>query len=448
MSELASICETAFNECLKLGAEEVEVYASNVNEKQVIIERDEIRLGKTQYNSGIGIRVILKKSLGFACVNSLEKRSVKAISKRAVKLAKSSPADKFNVLPPKMRLPTIKALYDKEAENFSSEDCVEAAKLMLDTIKDCEGKILVESGEFSSLINENAIVNSYGIHASEKKSLFSWYVLGRMTSGEISFCDHEFGETTMVEGINVEKTALDFVKRVKKYVKAKKVKRFKGDVILTPNAASVLIADVIAHAVNSENVQKGTFPLFKGKIGAQVASQLITVEDNGILPGGVGSGVFDREGVPHQRTVLIERGKLKNYLYHTSSAARQNKRTTGNAVGGYRDLPKVSITNLKFENGDMTIDEMIESTNRGIIVNGFRGFPLISGDFSGAIKGSEYIVKGETQYCVKDAAISGNIRKSLMKIDAVSLDVKIMSQFILPYFRIKDMYVSSHSEDG
>ncbi|MCK5547452.1 MAG: TldD/PmbA family protein, partial [Thermoplasmata archaeon] len=335
------ICEYVVKKGLKAGADEVEVYAAKEKELSVIFERNDVNIGKAHEMSGVGIRVFKNKSLGYSSVNSLSKSEVEKAVERAMKLANAAPPDKFNELPDKKPLQKIEGLYDNDSKNFSSEQALDHATRMFRTAKDYDKRITVDWCEFSATVGEDALMNSRGVEAGENDSTFTYVISGMARDGdEVSSMDYMFDGTHSVKEIAVEQVAKDFAERVVNSLGAKKIESFKGSVVLSPQTSEELIGSIIAYSSDANHVQKGASK-FKGQMGKEVASGILTVKDDGTLPGGLGSSSFDREGLPHKPLTIIDKGVLSAYLYNTYTANKEGLASSSHASGNTRGPPTI-----------------------------------------------------------------------------------------------------------
>lgn len=440
---ISDVCEFALKEALKQGADEAEIYAGIDKEITVSFERNDVNIGKSHEISGLGIRVFKNKSLGFSSVNSLSKAEVEKAVESALKLARASPQDKFNELPDRKTLRKIGGLYDKESECFSSDQSLEYATRMFRTAKDFDKRITVDTCEFTASIGEHALKTSRGIEAEEKHSTFTYIILGMARDGdEVSTMDYQFDGTHSVKEIACEELAKEFAERVIKSLGAKKTKSFKGSAVLSPNTSVELIGSVIEHSCDSNNVQKGA-SRFKGKMREEVASEILTVKDDGTLPGGLGSASFDREGLPHKPLTLINRGVLSAYMYNTYTSKKEGLSSTAHAAGNTRAPPSIGPTNFMVDPGKEGWLDIVADVKKGILVSRFSGVPqMISGDFSGVVKGGWLIENGELVKPLIEVMIAGNIFELLKKVSGVSKERKKVLNFVMPYVRIDDVSIT------
>jgi PmbA protein len=185
-------------------------------------------------------------------------------------------------------------------------------------------------------------------------------------------------------------------------------------VILDPVAAASFLG-VLAGALSAESVLKGR-SLLAGRIGQQVAANLVTLIDDGRLIEGPSVAPFDDEGVPTARTLLIEGGFLRGFLHDTYTATKAGERSTGNAGrGGYRTVPGVSPSNLFLEPGEVSPEDLLAQADHGVYVQ------EVSGLHSGANPISGEFSVGATGLRIQDGTFADPLRE--MTIASTLLDV-------------------------
>jgi PmbA protein len=428
----------AVKQCEALGASDAEAYAAARNESEVFIENNDVKQAKSQRTNAIGIRVLLEGSLGFYSINDLTKSRIKDAAAMAIKIAHASPKDKYNVLPGKSKSKVLRGIYDKNAESFQASDAARMAAEMLEAAKSYDKRISVDSGNFNTEMATHALANSNGIELKERASVFSWSIMGMaIENGDVSNFDYQLGGSHFVKDIDVCNTATEFAETVVKSLGTRKIEQsFKGEMLLTPMAANEMIEEAVAYAINSDAVQKKSSH-FAGKIGKQVASDLLTVEDDATNVEGLNASSFDREGVPHHRNIVIEKGVLKKFLYNTYTARKDDVRSTGNASGSTNSPPSVSTTNfLVRPSSRSSFDTLVSEIKHGIIISRFSGnVNPVNGDFSGVVKGGQLVRNGTIQYAVKEVMVAGNVFEALGRLNGISKEQKVIYDSILPYMR-------------
>lgn len=440
VGKLEDICNFVLNEAEKKGANYCEAYGVSNKESEVFIENNDLKQSKSHRTGGLGIRVFINGSLGFSSTNILEREHISNAVTQAIKLARVSPSDKYNSMPFSRTVKLLNGIYDRNSESFNAPDTVKMAVDMLDAAKSYDNRISVDSGNFTSSVMTHALLNSNGVRTKETISAFSWSIMGMAIDGsEVSNFDFQFGGTHNVKDIDVRTTSREFGKSVVNSLGSKKIESFKGEMLLTPSAVTELILDVIAYSINSQTVQKEASK-FKGQLGKTVSSDLLTLIDDATNVNGLGASSFDREGMPHKSNLIIEKGILKKFLYNTYTANKDHTESTSNAGGSPKSPPIVSTTNVIIKAGKSRAENLISEMDKGIMINRFSGnVNPVNGDFSGVVKGGQYIKKGNIEYAVKEVMVTGNVFDALNDLNGISKEQKILSDSILPYMRFENV---------
>src|ERR687888_363628 len=159
---LEDICSFAVRQAEKKGAEYAEAYAIRNKEYEVFMENNDLNQAKSDTTERLGIRVFLKQSVGFSSINiMLRDHIIKAII-RAIKIAKVTPADKFNVMSVKKnKVKLLKGIYDKNAESFGSAEAGTRAADLLHAARSYDRRVSVDSGNFASSVISRSILLRY-----------------------------------------------------------------------------------------------------------------------------------------------------------------------------------------------------------------------------------------------------------------------------------------------
>lgn len=441
MKDLLKACETAINVSKDA---DVEAYAAHGVSRAVRIEKNDIHLATSEEASSIGVRVFKDKALGFASNNTLDEKSVSATAAEALAIAGASRPDDANVLSEKSDYPEVPGLYDPAVEKVEISHVLEYARDLLAAARDYDSRVMIDGGSVSVGVTRRAIMNSRGVEASETSGVIVYQLMGMARDGDdVSTFQFEFDVNRSPGDVNVKKVGRDLAEKLIATLGAGKGESFKGTVILTPDSLGALLCSPIFFSASAENVQKGR-SRWKDKAGEKVASELITVYDDGLIPGGMGSSAFDREGVPHGKFTVIENGRLGGYMYDTRTAHRDGVKSTGHAAGGTRGVPGIGPTNVTVAPGERSIDEIIGEIELGIIVNRFSGWPNpISGDFSGVVKGGFLIKDGKKDRPLTGTLVQGNMYEAMNNVSAVSKETRRIFNYTLPHVRVEGLSVTS-----
>ena len=222
---------------------------------------------------------------------------------------------------------------------------------------------------------------------------------------------------------------------------ARKVSTQKVPVVFEPRTARSLLGDLF-DAVDGGAIYKHASYL-AGKIGEKIASENITVIDDATIPGLFGTSPFDDEGVASRRTVVIERGVLKNYLLNTYTARKLNMKTTGNAARGITGDAGIGPGNFFMEAGTRTPEEIISSIPNGLYVTELigGGANTVTGDYSSGAAGL-WIEDGKLTYPVSEITIAGNMKQMLLDLEQVGSDLEFRGSIAAPTLMIREMTVS------
>jgi len=196
-------------------------------------------------------------------------------------------------------------------------------------------------------------------------------------------------------------------------------------VVLSSQAGGTMIHEAVGHGLESDLAQEG-LSVYSFRLGEQIASPFITVIDDPTLPGRRGSYVFDDEGTHAQRTVLIEAGILKGYLYDRLAAMKGCTRSTGNGRRqSYQHKPIPRMSNTLIAPGSTPPGEIIRSVSRGLLVKKVGGGQVntVNGDFVFEVAEGYWIEGGEVGPPVRGATLTGNGPQILQQIDMVGSDL-------------------------
>jgi PmbA protein len=253
----------------------------------------------------------------------------------------------------------------------------------------------------------------------------SWYTVGRR------LCDLQ----------DAAEVGREAARRTLRRLGARKAGTQRVPVVFDPDMAASLLQSLGGAVSGSAIYRDASF--LKGKLGAQIASPLLTVVDDGRMPGGLGSRPFDGEGVPTRRTVVVREGALESYLLDTYTGRKLGMASTGNAVRALSHPPTVGTTNFCIRPGPHSPAEIIRSVRQGLYVTELIGFGvnLVTGDYSRGAVGL-WIENGELAYPVEEITIAGNLAAMLRQIEMVGNDLTWRGTVASPTLKIAEMTVA------
>ena len=399
---------------------QVDIFVSRSEDLSCELDGDTLDSFQEDRSFGIGVRVLKEGKVGFAYSTEEE---VDVIYRAMENLV----PDRYTSIPePSKDMPDPKGIFHREVLDVGEEDLLEDLNTMRDILK--EGGITVTGGAVERSYLYNRVLNSKGLDVEEEFTYYSASISG-IKEGETAY-DY----LTRTYRFKVEELG-EYVKDLLSLPRGVKTP-YSGKILLTPRVLNSLLAYTLLPSFSAENVQRNR-SILRGKVGEQVMGEHITIVDDGTLDGGLYSSKVDGEGVPRRRTVLVERGILKGYLYDIKRANIEGKESTGNGVRDYNTLPTISPSNVIIDPVDK-----LENYSEYLQINGLIGCHTsnpITGDFSVEISNS-YIVRDGERIPVRKGMFSGNIFQILK--DAIPMDdVSQRGRLISPSLMIEGRIV-------
>ncbi len=416
-------------------ADQAEIYLETTENVDATIQNDQVDFAKEAFSMGVGIRVINDERMGFAYTTQKE-HILKAVDK-AVSNAKANLADENLSFAPKSKYPKIKEIYDGKIREMELGESIELGKTMIATVldKNCEPT----SGGVSAGCSRILIINSEGAFCEDISTHISSYIAVNVSDG--------VGVSTASESDSSRKLDIDPEKIAHKACEialnsrgGKDIKTGDTKVLLDYHAASSIISN-FSQAINGDNVQRGR-SIYADMMDEKVTSPSLSIYDDGTIKGGLNSSLGDGEGTASQKTVIVEDGVLRNFLYDLKTAKKGKTSSTGNGMRiSFGDMPEIGLSNLIF---DFNSFESISDINDGIFVTDVLGAHTanpISGDFSVEAMNTFKIEGGELSYPVKKAMLSGNLFEILKDAKAASRKTRQLGPFILPPLTVSSLRV-------
>jgi PmbA protein len=243
-----------------------------------------------------------------------------------------------------------------------------------------------------------------------------------------------------------EAVGAEAARRTLRRLGARRVPTQRVPIIFAPETARTLIGSVF-EAASGDAIWRGA-SFLAGKLGETIgATNLTIVDDNTMLlptgVGGFGSSPFDDEGLPSQRTVVVERGMLRNYLLNTYTARKLGMKSTHNAARGLAGAPGIGCGNLYLEPGEPTPEQIIGEVRAGLYVTSLMGFGtnLVTGDYSRGATGL-WIENGRLTHAVEEVTIAGNLAEMLRNVTAIGNDLVFRGSVASPTIRIDGMTIA------
>lgn len=422
--------------------DQVEVMEFHSESTKVGYESSRLKSSTVEETSGMAVRVIKDGRLGFA--SSTDMGAGEKLIANALESA--TYGDPISMAFPVPQPAPEVATYDQKVVELPIPRLVEIGQEIVDMLTEIDPDVLVNV-ELERGVQHLTLRNQSGTEVSFKRTPLSIsFEINRVKGDDVLIMFDVMGTTVWDDNY------LDFVLELGKKLKLagvnKTMKSGRMPVLFSPTGALVLGLPLMM-GFNGKNVYTGISPM-KGKIGQKLFDEKITIVDDGTIDGRFGSAPYDDEGVPHQRTVLVENGVLKNFLYDLKTAAQAGAQSTGNGSRGLLSQPSPSPTNLIFQAGNTPLKDMIAGIDEGLLVENVLGLGqgnVVSGAFSNPVALAFKIEKGEIVGRVKDVSIAGNVYDLLQNVQAVSRETQwVYYNFNLPSILISEMNVVAKAE--
>jgi PmbA protein len=445
---LARLGAEAVGRALGAGADHAEACLESVRSFSVQVNAGAIETLKQSATRGLGLRVLVGGAQGFVSSTDLSSGALDELAAHAVTLARFSTPDEANALPTPAEAEDGSApdldLMDPAVLAWPPERRIEMALALERIALGCDPRIRRTDGAgVTARDGHAALVNSNGLTRASSATMVSAGVAPLADEGGGKQQTGWYGmvKTHLADLEDPDAIAREAARRALERLGARQVPTARVPVILSPDIAAAWIAEML-DAFSGESHLKQTSWL-TGRLDQAVASGLVTLVDDGRRPRGTGSALFDGEGMPTRRNLLIDRGRFATILYDHYHARRTGRRSTGSAVRGYSSTPGIGAHNLYVEAGTDTPEAILARVDRGFFMNdqGAYGFNSTTGDYSYQAQGF-WVEGGAKAFPVEGVTVASNSLDMLRGVVAVGNDLRFLSSTASPTLLIAEMTVS------
>ncbi len=408
------------------GGEFAEIFFEDTKSLMLNLENNKIEKISNGIDTGIGLRLIKNGKTAYGYISDFSFDNLMNLAKI---LAKGEGEGKIQV-GQKFAHTKIDVLIDPDQFGLKrKKDILLRAN---DIARAYDPQIMQVSVTLRDTKRDVMIINSLGETVEDEQVRVVFFVEAVATNGEILYRGYEStGGAIGYELFNedyvnvIDYVATKAAERAVLGLKAKPAPAGKFPIVISSEAGGTMVHEAVGHGLEADLVQQG-LSVYAGRVGEKVASELVTVIDDGTIHGKNGTFNFDDEGVPAQKKVLIENGYLKGYMYDRLRAMIEGKESTGNGRrDGYQHVPIVRMTNTYIAAGKDNPHDILSDTKEGIYVVKMGGGQVntVNGDFVFEIMEGYKIENGEITYPIRGASLIGNGPKALQDIDAVGYDL-------------------------
>lgn len=447
MTDLLSLASDLVARALRSGATAADAIAREGSEFSTNVRMGQVETLKEAAGRAVGLRVFLGKNVGSTYTSDLSADGINHLVDGALSLAKITSEDPNAGLPDAKELGSLPGnldLYHDDVTAMPSAERIEWARRAEKAALAVDPRLNnSEGGSFGANRSRMALANSLGFAGEYRSSSCSVSAvpIAKAENGSMQRDGWSSVARTVSKLQSPEEVGKIAAQRTLRRLGARKIASTRVPIIFDSLTAEALLGHLF-DSVNGDLIYRGA-SFLAGKLGEKIAGENVTIIDDGTMAGGFGTSPFDGEGVPSQRTVVIERGVLKSYLLNTYIARKLKLKTTGSAARSVTGNPGIGCGNFFLEPGTQSPQELIAGVKEGLYVTDFlgSGVNLVTGDFSRGA-GGQWIQNGELTYPVEEITVAGNLRDMLTHISGIANDLEWRGSVACPTIRIDGMQIA------
>ncbi|MEO8554184.1 MAG: TldD/PmbA family protein [Kofleriaceae bacterium] len=454
VKELKDVAALALELAKRAGADDCEVLVRDGTELTAKIRLGQPELVQEAGSRGLGLRVLKGGKRAVTYTSDLRREALEALCAESVALAELAEVDEFSQPPDPKSLATSfpdLELYDPAVAEVDAAWALKQAIAGEAAARAADPRVTNSEGAtWARVLGATAFATSGGFLGGYRGSYASLVVeplCDDMTdaanpkkrNGFWWTADRYLAKLDSPEAVGREAT-----RRTVATLGSRKVETQECAIVFSTDVARAMVGTIFSVANGASFWSKSTYLL--GKEGELIASPLVTIIDDPLIPRAPGSRPFDGDGLATRKNPVIEAGVLAPVLCDVYSARKLGRESTHSAGRGIGGNPGPTTSNLIMQAGSVTREELIRSTPRGLYVTNLMGFGFnpVTGDFSRGAAGF-WIENGELTFPVSEVTIAANFDEILKRIDLVANDLEMRSSTVAPTFRVSHMMLAGTS---
>jgi len=413
------------------GVDYADLYFEDTLYREYTLRDSKVSSGGMHTDFGVGIRSICSERTGYSYCETTDMSDMLRSARLAASISKVSDSGKGAKFG---RSGMVAGEYYSAQTLWSDMDSKTAISYLLriDTeIRRRDSRIIKVIARMSSSETYIMMYNSLDQLSYDFSPVGAITVTAIFSEGKVTdnrTCSRSFRMgSEMLSDKLLEEIVDDITKGIDAALEAGRPKGGKMSVVMGAGASGILLHEAMGHAFEADFNRKGQ-SIFCDKMGKRVCPKGINIIDDGTFRSNRGSCNWDDEGVPGQKTYMVEDGILTSYLHDRISARFYGVEPTGNGRREnfrYMPLPRMRLTYM--DSGNAVPSDIIASVDKGIYVDEFSNGQVMigEGDFTFFVKSGYLIENGHLTKPIKDINVIGNGPKALKNIIAVGNDLKI-----------------------
>ncbi|GFN36114.1 TldD/PmbA family protein [Tepidimicrobium xylanilyticum] len=426
--------------------EDMEVYIENNKEIEIAVFKGEIDRYNISETEGLSFRGINNGKLGYSYTEKVDESSIDMLIEEAYENGKYIDAQDREII-----FEGSDKYKDLDGFNLSLketplEDKIEFIKALEKEAFELDSRIVAVSYcIYKEMESSKYLYNTKGLNLSNNVNLAVAYIMVVAKEGEETKTGLSYRIAKDFSCLDYKGMAQEAVEEALSYLGAKSIKSNEYSAVLK----NTVFADILSAFKSiffADYVQKG-LSLLKDKVGKQVAVSNFTLVDDPFNEDGLVINTFDDEGTATKFNKIIENGILRTYLYNWRSALKDGVESTGNGYRtSYKSPISTSTSNLYVGKGDKSLEEILKTMDRGLLITDVQGLHSgldpVSGDYSLSALGYE-IENGRIKRPVNQITIAGNIFETLMDIEEIGNDLRFSMDGVgSPSIKVKKLAVA------
>jgi TldD protein len=413
---------------LESGADFVDIFIERTQNEGILFKNSRAEDINSGTIFGIGIRLVKGEQSLYGYTNSTDREELLRIT-RLLGARIGGKGHQASINFEQLKYPKIATLQDKDVDARDKLAFLKKIDSRLRT--DCKvSQVMLNFIKKKQLIE---VYNSEGLFATEERPYIRLYHQVVMKDGELqaeaSHGPGAIGGWEFIEKLNTEEISANLLKQASTTLYASPCPAGKMPVVIDNGFGGVIFHEACGHLLETTSVEKKA-SVFWDKMGQQIANSAVTALDDGTLAGEWGSLSIDDEGMPTQRTTLIENGVLKNFISDRLGELKTgHKRTGSGRRQSYKFAPASRMRNTFIQSGDYELGELIASVPNGLYAKKMGGGSVdpSTGQFNFAVQEAYLIVDGKITRPVKGATLIGTGPEVMTKISMVGKDLQLMA---------------------
>ncbi len=424
----STIANDVIFEGLAQGADFVDVFIERTHNDSMVFKNSRAEDIQSGTIFGVGIRLIYGEQSLYGYTNSIDREELLRITKLlGARIGKPGTPKTLNF--EKLQYPVIPTLNDKEVD----------AKAKLAYLKKIDDRLRQDSKVSQVMLSFTKkkqlieIYNSDGLFATEERPYIRLFHQLVMKDGDLqSEAFHgpgAIGGWEFVEKLNVEENCENLIKQATTTLYAAPCPGGKMPVVIDNGFGGVIFHEACGHLLETTSVEKKA-SVFWDKMGEQIAHTSVTALDDGTVPGAWGSLSIDDEGMPTQKTTLVENGILKRFISDRIGEMKTgHKRTGSGRRQSYKFAPASRMRNTYIAAGPHEFSDLITSVPNGIYAKKMGGGSVdpSTGQFNFSVQEAYLIENGKITRPVKGATLIGTGPEIMSRISMVGKNLELMA---------------------